>query len=169
MGYARSPFRDFESYLRNVVGLDEDDIQLISKQYNAIFVTYDLDPASYTIDYLQEAVYPLGDHEGTLQIENDDSNKKTKLVLTRFGSIFEALRFDEKSVSHTLLGFTPFWDYKPTNAIHSDSNGVYGKNKFLKFNTKKIHLKCDCIDGSVVNGVREPILFNFVLNKTEWL
>ena len=29
MGYARSPYRDFESYLRIVVGLDEDDIQLI--------------------------------------------------------------------------------------------------------------------------------------------
>ena len=29
MGYARSPFRDFESYFRIVVGLDEDDIQLI--------------------------------------------------------------------------------------------------------------------------------------------
>ena len=32
MGYARSPFREFEGYLRNVVGLDEDDIQLILKQ-----------------------------------------------------------------------------------------------------------------------------------------
>ena len=29
MGYAWSPFRDFGSYLRNIVGLDEDDIQLI--------------------------------------------------------------------------------------------------------------------------------------------
>ena len=29
MGYARSLFRDFEIYLRIVVGLDEDDIQLI--------------------------------------------------------------------------------------------------------------------------------------------
>ena len=29
--YARSPFRDFESYLRIVVGLDENDIQLILK------------------------------------------------------------------------------------------------------------------------------------------
>ena len=34
MAYARSPFRDFESYLRIVVGLDEDDIRLILKQYN---------------------------------------------------------------------------------------------------------------------------------------
>ena len=63
MGYARSPFRDFESYLRIVVGLDEDDIQLILKQYNANFVTYELDPSIYTIEDLQEAVSPLGDHE----------------------------------------------------------------------------------------------------------
>ena len=31
MAYAGSPFRDFESYLRIVVGLDEDDNQLILK------------------------------------------------------------------------------------------------------------------------------------------
>ena len=97
MGYARTPFRDFEGFLRIVVGSDEDDIQLISKQYNANFVTYELDPGIYTIEDLQEVVYPLGDHEGTLQIEYDDLNKKTKLFLTRFGSTFGTLRFDEKS------------------------------------------------------------------------
>ena len=32
MGFARSPFGDFENYLGSVVGLDEDDIQLVSKQ-----------------------------------------------------------------------------------------------------------------------------------------
>ena len=32
LGYAKSPFRDFESYLRFVVGSNEDDIQLILKQ-----------------------------------------------------------------------------------------------------------------------------------------
>ena len=31
LGYSASSFRDFESYLRLVVGLDEEDIQLISK------------------------------------------------------------------------------------------------------------------------------------------
>ena len=49
MGYARSSFRDFESYLRIVVGFDEDDIQLILKQYNSKFVTYELLPGIYTI------------------------------------------------------------------------------------------------------------------------
>ena len=37
MAYARSLFRDFESYLRVVIGLDEDDIQLTLKQYNCKF------------------------------------------------------------------------------------------------------------------------------------
>ncbi len=32
MGYARSPFRGFTSYLKSVDGLDEDDVQLILKE-----------------------------------------------------------------------------------------------------------------------------------------
>ena len=34
MCYATSPFREFESYLRIVVGLEEDNFRLILKQYN---------------------------------------------------------------------------------------------------------------------------------------
>ena len=29
--------------------------------------------------------------------------------------------------------------------------------------TDKVHLKCDCVDGSIVNGIREQILFSFNL------
>ena len=46
MGYARSPFTEFESYLRIVVGLEEDDNQLILKQYNEKVNTYELDPSN---------------------------------------------------------------------------------------------------------------------------
>ena len=97
MGYARSPFREFENYLRLVVGLDEDDIQWTLKKYNATFVTYELDPSTYTIKDRQEAVRLLGDRENTLQIECDDISLKTKLFLTLVGSSFGTLRFDEKS------------------------------------------------------------------------
>ena len=65
MSYARSPFRDFESYPRIVFCLEEDNIQLILKQYNEKFVTYELGPSSYMIEDIQKSVYPLGDHEGT--------------------------------------------------------------------------------------------------------
>ena len=113
------------------------------------------------------AVYPLGDHEGTLQIEYDDLHKKTKHILTHFGSTFGTLRFDEKSFIRTLLKFEPYWDYKPTNAFNADAPGVYTSDKtFLNLNTmNKIHLKCDCIDGSIQDGVKQPILFSFVLDK----
>ena len=165
MYYARSPFRDFESFLRMRGDLDEDDIQLILKQYNSNFVTYELDTGNYTIEDLQKAVYRLGDHEGTLQIKYDDSNKKVKLILTRFVLTFGTLRFGEKSFFHTLLGFDPYWEYKPTNAIHADSPSVYSNDKVvLNINTiKKFQLKSDCFDGSIQEGVRQPILFSFVL------
>ena len=51
-GYYNSSFRDFESYLRIVVGLEEDNIRLILKQYNEKFVIYQLDPGNYTIEDL---------------------------------------------------------------------------------------------------------------------
>ena len=130
-GYANSSFRDFESYLWIIIGLEEDDIQLILKQYNEKFVTYELDPGNYTIEDFKKAVYPLGDHERTLEIEYDDSNKKVKLVLTRFGDTFGTLRFDKKSFFHTIFGFVPYWDYKPTNAIHADAPGVYTSDKII--------------------------------------
>ena len=167
MSYARSPFRDFEIYFRIVVGLEEDNIRLILKQYNEKFITYELDPGNYTIEDLQKAVYPLGDHEGTLQIEYDGLDKKVKLILTRFGETFGTLRFDKKSFFHTILGFTLYWDHKPTNATFADAPGVYTSDKIiLNLNTiNKIHLKCDCIDGSIQDGKRQPILFSFVLDK----
>ena len=134
MGYARSPFRDFVSYLRIVVGLEEDNIRLILKQNNEKFVTYDFDPGNYTIEDNQKSVYPLGDHEGNLQVEYDDLNKKVKFILTRFGSTFGTLRFDKKSFFHTLLGYPVYWDYKPTNAFNADAPGVYTIHKInIKF------------------------------------
>ena len=139
---------------------------MILKQYNANFVTYELEPAYHTIENLDKAVYLLGDHEGTLQIEHDDLKKETKLILTRFGSTFGTLRFDKKSFFNTLLGFTPDWDFKQTNAFHSDGHGVCTIGKFLNLSIiKKFPLKCDIIDGSIEDGVRQPILFSFVLNK----
>ena len=91
---------------------------------------------------------------------------KTKLILFRFGGNFETLRFDDKSFLNTLWGFTLFWFYQPTNAIHADSPGVYTIDKILNLSTiDKIHFKCDAADGSVVCGLRQPILYSFVSKK----
>ena len=81
LGYARSPFRDSESYLRIVIGLNEDDIYLERKQCNSNFVTYEIPPGIYSVKDISEVVYTMGDHEGNLKMENADIKMKTRLVL----------------------------------------------------------------------------------------
>ena len=49
MAHDRSPFTDFESYLRIVVGLIEKVTQLTLEQFNSNFVTYKITPGFYTI------------------------------------------------------------------------------------------------------------------------
>ena len=46
------------------------------------------------------------------------------------------LRFDEKKI-HILLGFMPYWDYKPTDAFNADSPGIYTSDKILNWKTIK--------------------------------
>ena len=44
--------------------------------------------------------------------------------------------------------------------------GLYIGNKPINITgIDKFHLKCDCIQGSIVNGVREPILYSYVLSN----
>ena len=163
MVYARSSFRDFESYLRIVVGLDEDDIPLSLKQYSSNFVTFELSLGIHTIKGIAEAVYTMGDHTQTLQIQYDDITMKSKLIIKRCRGTFGTFRFDEKSFFITSLNSSP---YKPTNAFHADSPCVHASEKNLNSSTiDKIHLKSDVIDGSLVCGKRQPILFSLVLDK----
>ena len=51
-----SSFRGFESYLSNLSSLDENGIQLISKQYNSKFITHKNTPGDYTFKDLSEVL-----------------------------------------------------------------------------------------------------------------
>ena len=73
----------------------------------------------------------MRDHERTLKNDYDDVSMKARLILTQFSGTFGCLKFDEKSFFKTLLGFAPFRDNKPTNAIHADRPSVYTSDKFL--------------------------------------
>ena len=159
-GYVSSVFQDFESYIRTEVDLVEDDVRLVLDEYNSSFITYELEPGIYTFKDISEALFNIPEHkyprsDSKIVIEYDDITMKTNLVV-RSGII--AIRFDEKSFFSTILGFVPGWDYKHYNEYTSQKIVNLG-------NTNKIHLKCDCIDGSVLNGSRQPILHSFVLDK----
>ena len=147
-GYFNSVFQDFGGYLR--VDLVEDDIKLVLDEYNSNFITYELEPSVYTFKDVSEAIFNILQIEfprpnNVIDIEYDDITMKTKLVVEK-GII--AIRFDEKSIFCNVLGFTSGWDYKHYN--------IYISQKILNLgSTNKIHLKCDIIDGSVVNGLRQ--------------
>ena len=96
--------------MADLVGLD---VQKSLKTFIPIFFTYEIPPSFYSFEELSEAFCSLGDHEGTLQFEYDDDSMETKIILTFFGGTLGVLRFDEKSIFKTFLGFDPFWDSKP--------------------------------------------------------
>ena len=95
--------------MRIVVGLDEEDFRLILKQYKSHFITYEVTPEIYTIEDISDAVHTFSGHTEIIQIEYDDINMKTKIVLKHIGGQKKfdlgTLRFDERSFFHTLLGF----------------------------------------------------------------
>ena len=158
--YTSSVFQDFESFLRTQIDLVEDDIKLVLDEYNSNFNTYELEPGIYTFKDISEALFNIIQFEypgpsNVIDIEYDDITMKTKLDV-KAGII--AIRFDEKSFFSTVLGFTSGWDYKHYNKYISQKIVNLGS-------TNKIHLKCDIIDGSIVDGFRQPILYSFVLDK----
>ena len=56
---------------------------------------------------------------------------------------------------NNLLGFT--------KTRYSERTHISEKPVMIT-TTDKVHLKCDCVDGSIVNGIRERILFSFNLS-----
>ena len=158
--YTHSVFQDFESFLRTQIDLVEDDIKLVLDEYNSNFNTYELTPGIYRFKDISEGLYNILQSQypgpaNVIDIEYDDITKKTKLF-ARYGIM--ALRFDEISFFYTILGFTSNWDYKSYNEYTSQKVVNLG-------DTNKIHLKCNCIDGSVVNGLKQPIIYSFILDK----
>ena len=142
--------------MRIRVGFDEEDIQLILKENNSHFITYELSQGIYTIPDVSDAVHTFSGHTEDIENKYNDISMKTRIIL-KYKDLREnfglgTLRFDKKSFFHILLGHDPYFDYKVP--------GVYTSDKILNLNTtNKIHLKCDCIDGSIQDGVRQPILF----------
>ena len=80
---------------------------------------------------------------------------KTKLVVR---PVIIVIRFDEKSFFSTSLGFSPHWYYGHYND--------YISQKIVNVTTTdKTHLKTAVINGSILDGLRQPVFFTFVVDK----
>ena len=123
---------------------------------------YSLNPGIYEVVDLNNTLkYILPDNVKT-SITIDDIKLKSNLKIN------QTLLFTNKSFFYSILGFTQSHQ-GPLNDIEGFYQIIPGSYKGDRPSNvtgiEKIHLKCDCINGSVVNGVREPVLYSFALSS----
>ena len=91
-----------------------------------------------------------------------------KKIYKSNSNINQTLMFTNKRFFYTILGFTQSHSYPldDIDGFYQMIAGSYKTDKPINITgIDKVHLNCDCIDGSIVNGVREPILYSFALDK----
>ena len=123
---------------------------------------YSLNPGIYEVVDLNNTLKHILPDNVKINITIDGIRLKSNLKINQI------LIFTERSFFYTILGFTQSRSY-PLNDIDSHYQLIAGSYKSDKpiniTGIDKIHLKCDCIQGSIVNGIREPILYSFALSS----
>ena len=123
---------------------------------------YSLNPGIYEIVDLNNTLKYILTDNVKVSVTIDDIRLKSNLKIN------QTLIFTERSFFYTILGFTQSRSY-PLDDIHSHYQIIAGSYKSDKpiniTGIDKIHLKCDCIQGSIVNGIRESILYSFALSS----
>ena len=123
---------------------------------------YSFNPSIYEVVDLNNTLNHFLPDKVKVNITIDDIRIKSNLKIN------QTLKFTEKSFFYTILGFTQSRSY-PLDDIDGFYQLIAGSYKsdrpFNITGIDKIHLKADCIQGSIVNGVREPILFSFALSS----
>ena len=123
---------------------------------------YCLNPGLYeVVDLNNTLIYILPDNV-KVTITIDDIRLKSNLKTN------QTLIFTEKSFFYTILGFTRSQSYPldDLEGFYQLIAGSYKSERPINISgIDKNHLKCDCIQGSIVNGLREPILYSFALSS----
>ena len=123
---------------------------------------YSLDPGIYEVDDLNNTLKHILPDNVKVNITIDDIRLKSNLKIN------QTLMFTEKSFFYTILGFTHSRSYPldDIDGFYQIIAGSYKSDKPINITgIDKIHLKCDCTQGSIVNGIREPILYSFALSS----
>ena len=129
-------------------------------------------PTKRTGYSLNQGIYEVVDLNTILEHILPDNVKVNVTIddirLKSILKINQTLIFTERSFFYTILSFTQSRSY-PLDDIDSHYQliaGSYKSDKTINITgIEKIHLKSDCIQGSIVNGIREPILFSFALSS----
>ena len=123
---------------------------------------YSLNPVIYEVVDLNNTLKHILPDNVKVNITIDDIRLKSNLKSN------QTLIFTEKSFFYTILGFTQSRSYPldDIDGFYQIIAGSYKSNRPINITgIDKNHLKCNCIQGSIVNGIREPILFSFALSS----
>ena len=133
-----------------------------SKYVSTKRLGYSLNPGIYEVADLNNTLKHILPDNVKVNITIDDIRLKSNLKNN------QTLIFTNKSFFYTILGFTQSHQV-PLNDIEGFYQilpGSYKSDKPINITgIDKVHLKCDCIDGSIMNGIREPILYCFSLDQ----
>ena len=123
---------------------------------------YSLNPGIYEVVDLNNTLKHILPNNVKVNITIDDIRLKSNLKTN------QTLLFTNKSFFYTTLGFT--------QTHQGPLNDIEGYYQILPGNYKsdrpinitgidKVHLKSDCVQGSIMNGIREPISNSFALSS----
>ena len=125
-------------------------------------IGYSIEPNIYNVVDLNKILKNILPDNVKIDITIDERKYKSDLKIN------QTLIFTNKSFFYTILGFTQSHSY-PLDDIQGFYQliaGLYKSERPINITgIDKVHLKCDCIDGSIMNGNREPILYSFSLDQ----
>ena len=171
-GLINTTFKNKKKLLKN----DLDKIKDIINQHESenllnklkIFEVIDLPIMNEKIEIkLQPGIYELSDLNTTIQQKLQYYQDHREYKINGLSINIEADTISMKSV---LTTSNPIYFNSKLNELlgFTDTNYIEGthisEKPVMITTTDKVHLKCDCVDGSIVNGIREQILFSFNLS-----
>ena len=123
---------------------------------------YSIEPNIYNVIDFNETFGNILPNNVKINVSMYERKNKTDIKIN------QTLIFTNKSSFHTILGFTQSHQ-GPLNDIEGFYQilpGSYKSDKPINITgIDKVYLKCNVVDGSIVNGVREPILYSFGLHQ----
>ena len=122
---------------------------------------YSLNPGIYEVVDLNNTLKYILPDNVKVSVTIDDVRLKSNLKIN------QTLIFTKKSFFHTILGFVQSYsgELGDIEGFIQLIPGIYKSDRPVNITgIDKVHLKCDCINGSIVNGTREPVLYSFALS-----
>ena len=119
---------------------------------------YNLNPGIYEVVDLNNTLKYISPENVKVSITIDDVRLESNLKIN------QKLIFTEKSFYNTILGFTRsrFYPLNDIDGFYQLIAGSCEDDRPINITgIDKIHLKCHCINGSIVNGTREPFFILF--------